>query len=152
MLRIPCIIRKNTQELRNKLQDLGLEIMNSWDTTLDGHNYDGKGHHRSIKEGRATITYLSPDYGVIYDIDSVAMKNRFDCGTNEELFLALVALRDDTDYMQYFTDGNEYILCDREDWMDMYSVLCSGGKYTVEELNSFSKASAGALVEHFNKG
>ena len=30
----PCFIRKNTPELRKKLEELGYEILNSGDTTL----------------------------------------------------------------------------------------------------------------------
>ena len=143
----PCIIRKNTEELREKLKDLGLCLMNSGNTTLDGHNYDGKGNHRSIEEGTAIITYLSPDYGVIYDVDSVALKNRFDCGTNEDLFLAMAALRDDTDKNQWFVyddkDDNPderqilWFICEKDDirhdmWHDQAYLDCH--KATVQEL------------------
>lgn len=68
---------------------------------------------------------------------------------NKDLFLALSALRDDQSYMQWFTDGNDYILCDRQDWIDMYSTLCSGGKYTMEELDKFHKATAQELIQYF---
>lgn len=107
----PCFIRKNTPELRKKLEELGYEILNSGNTTLDAHNYDGNGSHKSIEEGRAIITSYGNLYGVIYDIDTVTKKGRIDCGTNEELFLAIAALRDDTDKNQWFTDGDKWILC-----------------------------------------
>lgn len=107
----PCFIRKNTPELRKKLEELGYEILNSGNTTLDAHNYDGNGSHKSIEEGRAIITYYGNLYGVIYDIDTVTKKGRIDCGTNELLFLAIAALRDDTDKNQWFTDGDKWILC-----------------------------------------
>jgi hypothetical protein len=106
-----CFIRKNTPELRKKLEELGYEILNSGNTTLDAHNYDGNGSHKSIEEGRAIITSYGNLYGVIYDIDTVTKKGRIDCGTNEELFLAIAALRDDTDKYQWFTDGDKWILC-----------------------------------------
>lgn len=107
----PCFIRKNTPELRKKLEELGYEILNSGNTTLDAHNYDGNGSHKSIEEGRAIITSYGNLYGVIYDIDTVTKKGRIDCGTNEELFLGIAALRDDTDKYQWFTDGNKWIMC-----------------------------------------
>lgn len=106
-----CFIRKNTPELRKKLEELGYEILNSGNTTLDAHNYDGNGSHKSIEEGRAIITSYGNLYGMIYDIDTVTKKGRIDCGTNEELFLAIAALRDDTDKYQWFTDGDKWILC-----------------------------------------
>lgn len=107
----PCFIRKNTETLRKKLEELGYNILNSGNTTLDAHNYDGNGSHKSIEEGRAIITSYGNLYGVIYDIDTVTKKGRIDCGTNEELFLAIAALRDDTDKNQWFTDGDKWILC-----------------------------------------
>lgn len=32
-----CFIRKNTEELRKKLEELGYNLLNSGDTTLDAH-------------------------------------------------------------------------------------------------------------------
>lgn len=107
----PCFIRKNTEALRKKLEEIGYKMLNSGNTTLDAHNYDGNGSHKSIEEGRAIITSYGNLYGVIYDIDTVTKKGRIDCGTNEELFLAIAALRDDTDKNQWFTDGDKWILC-----------------------------------------
>lgn len=98
----PCFIRKNTPELQKGLEKLGYKMINSGNTTLDAHNYDSKGNHKSIEEGRAIITSEGDAYGVIYDVDAVTKMGRIDCGINEELFLAIAALRDDTDESQYF--------------------------------------------------
>lgn len=54
----PCFIRKNTQELRRGLEELGYEILTFGNTTLDAHNYDGNGSHKSIEEGRAILAFL----------------------------------------------------------------------------------------------
>ena len=139
----PCFIRKNTPELRKKLEELRYKLLNSGDTTLDAHNYDGKGSHKSIEEGRAIITSYGNLYGVIYDIDTVTKKGRIDCGTNEELFLAIAALRDDTDKYQWFTDGDLWFKCGDE--------VCNE---TIEYyLNKYGrkihKASVDELIEHF---
>lgn len=83
--------------------------------------------------------------------DSDNHPNCIDCGTNENLFLAIAALRDDSDYMQWFTNGKEFIQCDRQDWIDMYSTLCCGSKYSQDELDSFDLATVGELIEHFGK-
>ena len=57
------------------------------------------------------------------------------------------------DYLQWFTNGQEFILCDRDDWMDMLSVLCAGGKYNYDrngELSKdFHKASAKEIIDYF---
>lgn len=90
----PCFIRKNTQELRRGLEELGYEILNFGNTTLDAHNYDGKGSHKSIEEGKAIITSYGNLYGVVYYVDTITKKGRIDCGTNEELFLAIALAKD----------------------------------------------------------
>ena len=59
-----------------EIQLLGYEILNSGDTTLDAHNYDGKGSHKSIEEGKAIITSYGNLYGVIYDVDTVYQERK----------------------------------------------------------------------------
>lgn len=84
----PCFIRKNTPELRNKLEGLGYKYSTFDDLKLDG-----------------IITFPSKnDYSIFanYHFDNNYLNSYIDCGTNEELFLALAALRDDSDYMQWF--------------------------------------------------
>lgn len=143
----PCFIRKYSEELCKKLEYLGLELINSGGTTLDCHNYDGKGHHKMIEEGRAIITYQSSHYGVIYDIDDVTKKGRVDCGTNEQLFLAISALRDDTDKNQWFTNGDDWILCDFLHLSEHFYF------YKIDkidlDIDSMHKATVEELIEHF---
>ena len=139
-----CFIRKNTPELRKKLEELEYEILNSGNTTLDAHNYDGNGSHKSIEEGRAIITSYGNLYGVIYDIDTVTKKGRIDCGTNEELFLAIATLRDDTDKYQWFTDGDKWILCPKTKF-STYWVY-----YHIDvNTDTVHKATVNELIEHF---
>ena len=142
----PCFIRKNTPELRKKLEELGYEILNSGDTTLDAHNYDGKGSHKSIEEGKAIITSYGNLYGVIYDVDTVTKKVRIDCGTNEELFLAIASLRNDTDKNQWFTDGDKWTLCPEIKFSTYWT-------YNDVDINTdtIHKATVNELIEHFNK-
>ena len=74
------------------------------------------------------------------------------CIGNDPLFRAVTAIREDTDEDQWFTNGKEWIFCDREDWIDMYSVLCSGGRYNYNkngELDKFFKATLAELQEYF---
>ena len=118
-------------------------------------------------KGKIDLVYIDPPFatGGTFAIDNDGRVDNYfvgengywhtcaiDCGTNEDLFLAIAALREDSDYMQFFTDGTEFILCDRYDWIDMYSVLCSGlsnAKDRVKELDKFQKATAEELIEHF---
>lgn len=76
----PCFIRKNTPELRKKLEELGYisHIFNNND---------------------ANNIYVDK-LGTYISVDIENQPYYIDCGTNEELFLALAALRDDTDKNQ----------------------------------------------------
>lgn len=89
----PCFIRKNTPELRKKLEELGYE-RNAYECFWDDEN-------------RYIITAIDNNDNAYYTLcikDSCLLKNKefIDCGTNEELFLALAALRDDSDRNQWF--------------------------------------------------
>ena len=136
-----CFIMKNTPELRSKLKDLGYKCNNGkWMGT----------YLATFKRGNSHDLFYcgTPKYDLP---NNPSLNNSIACGTNENLFLALTALRDDEDYMQFFTDGKDFILCDRQDWIDMYSTLCSGGKYTTDELDKFHKATVEELIEHFKQ-
>ncbi len=130
MFTTPCFISKNTPELRSKLEELGYKPMDG----ICPSNW-------IIQTG---------EIGLYFKISSPQCAFGIDCGENEILFLALVALTDDSDYMQWFTDGEEYILCDRQDWIDMYSTLCCGGHYeNGAKLDKFHKATPEELINHF---
>lgn len=86
----PCFIRKNTKELRNKIYNLknrkGTFI---WQRESDTLLAVDKNSYRCYDNSEDTINKL--------------VNNGFiDCGVDEELFLALAALRDDSDKNQFF--------------------------------------------------
>ena len=127
-----CFIRKNTPELRKKLEELGYDYY-----TPNGIKSDN----------------IVASLGFIFDICSIdtikqAFNNCIDCGTNEELFLALAALRDDTDYMQWFIcDDNESMF--KVDKSDM-----SISKFIPEYMDGWDvsgarKATVEEIIEHF---
>lgn len=74
---------------------------------------------------------------MIYDVDTVTKKGRIDCGTNEELFLAIAALRDNTDKFQWFISP-EGIWVYNKDNDSILEVSLKWRKATVDE-----------LIEHF---
>lgn len=86
-----CFIRKNTEELRKKLEDIGYK------------NACSSNHH--------DIIYTDAEYGVYFTTFASNITDdevSYDCKYNRTLFLAIAALRDDNNYMQWFTDGNHW--------------------------------------------
>lgn len=77
----PCFIRKNTAELRGKLRELGY-------TVLPNIFYF------------PCLTTMSD--GLVVPSSELNRDGAYDCGENENLFLALAGMRDDTDEKQYF--------------------------------------------------
>ena len=148
----PCFIRKNTPELRKKLEELGykpsypifqypevfkhIAACNFFGSKYYGVSDDEVSHHGEIKD---------------------AIKNRgmIDCGTNEELFLALAALRDDTNEHQWFIaqdtmwdenyNGEITVYYEKGEWLiwDYYSFM-------EDEPSYFRKATVEEIIEHFN--
>lgn len=85
-----CFIRKNTPELRNKLEELGYTYIQCGSAEW----------FIPIEELEYLVTY--PTSGYYQGCNGYWHEDDFDCGDNENLFLALAALRDDSDYMQWF--------------------------------------------------
>ena len=86
----PCFIRKNTPELIEKLEELGY---------------------------KKNITYLEYEHnlyvgGGIYSSANFIDKYYFDCGTNEELFLTLAALRDDIPIGSWYWFNGKLLKCE----------------------------------------
>ena len=100
----PCFIRKNTPEIRKKLEELGYNRYPLWmaDWSDDDSRY----------------IYLVTDVlYYTYPQEPTNPKNGeyINCGTNEELFLALAALRDDTDINQiYLWNERHLVKCIRD--------------------------------------
>ena len=139
----PCFIRKNTPELRKKLEELGYTS-----------SYPIR-QHPEVYKNIAACNFFGPHYyGVSEDessrtgniTDAIRNRGLIDCGDNEELFLALAALRDDTDKWQLFVfdgiDVPDYFLQKGDLW------ICSLDKHLVENCH---KATVEEIIEHFKK-
>lgn len=132
----PCFIRKNTPELRKKLEELGYNRYPLWmaDWSDDDSRY----------------IYLVTDVlYYTYPQEPTNSKNGeyINCGTNEELFLALAALRDDSDYMQWFVSQAE---------KDSPKVFIKSTTHSCAESLSYhrwdwscSKATVEEIIKHF---
>lgn len=129
-----AFIRRNTPELRKNLEDLGWRA-------------------RYVQECSDTIVAASNTgaFSAIVRSDQEWFedyKNEcIDCGTNESLFLAIAAIREDSDYMQWF-----YKIVDNEKvWH-----LCKNdefyvGGYWKDKVTEWDKASPKELEEHFKE-
>ena len=133
----PCFIRKNTPELRGKLEDLGYKFLGY------GHEY-----HCLCTDTRILT---ENGYGAFYECNMgdfpPLYEGKINCGKNEDLFLAIAALRNDSDYMQWFTDGNQWTLWNLNTFDGVDSCLIFG-MYEEDEIQPH-KATVEELIKHF---
>ena len=126
----PCFIRKNTPELIKKLEELGYFYTYY-------HNGNGIYCYNNIAQ---TFTYNN-------EIPKECIGIPKD---NEELFLALAALRDDTDKNQWFImDVGAYTNINVGDWF--IATDMNGGKHIGAQIEPTYcyKATVEELIEHF---
>ncbi len=134
----PCFIRKNTPELRNKLKELGYIQVKQ-----DIYYY-----HVMVENGNIWICNgaFNPD-----NPDGKGWDECIDREYDEDLFIALAALRDDTDHNQWFTNGKEWII-----YMDNTD---KGGLSYFQyfamprdiNLENFHKATPTEIIAHFKQ-
>ena len=143
MFTTPCFIRKNTLELRKKLEGLGYEPSFSM------------GKYPEVYKNIAVCNFFGNRYYGVSDDEATrpgnikdAIKNRglIDCGTNEELFIALASMTD-----------NEHGLC------DYYIVTVDNPRYVKGSIHRalplssaihpscYRKATVEETIEHFKK-
>ena len=129
----PAFIRKNTPELRKRLEELGYYL-----------------HPECIDYDRGNYLFVNREYYLNRPLGySEELSRSIDCGTNESLFLAIAALRDDTDNNQMFINGKgDWGICrDGSDGglegLDFYGIP--------NDLNvdNYHKATVEELIEHF---
>jgi hypothetical protein len=117
-----CFIRKSPYKLMNRLNELGYRLFGC-----------------ELNEDLCIFT--EPEYR-LYSVEFFSNiphpdeTDSIDCGTNEDLFLALAALRDDTDKFQWFISPEGIWAYNKNN--DSISVSPKWRKATVYE-----------LIEHF---
>lgn len=147
----PCFIRKNTPELRKKLEELGYTFVpngyNEWSIPIEKCEYLACGIGRY------------QGYDISYYTGRLCKPQGVDCGTNESLFLAIAALRDDTDKEQFFVTEVRFGSIN-----DPYTIIekgaflkCCMDKWKIPK-NKFDsmgipshKATVEELIEHFKE-
>jgi hypothetical protein len=137
MFTTPCFIRKNTPELRKKLVELGYNRYPLWmaDWSDDDSRY----------------VYLVTDVlYYTYPQKPTNPKNGeyIDCGTNEDLFLAIAALRDDSDKNQWFVNDYGYFEMCFNDKVENY--LSGEGIRKYRQIDeTYHKATVEEIIENF---
>lgn len=135
-----AFIRRNTPELRKKLEELGYKCSSL----------------RCDRPCLYAASYLNAYHSIHpewLDNKDIYKTNDIDCGDNESLFLAIVALRDDTNENQWFTNGKEWAYHPRTNCcapcVTIYKTLIFD--YIPEDTNmgNYHKATVEELIEHF---
>ncbi|MCE9246588.1 hypothetical protein [Bacteroides thetaiotaomicron] len=143
----PCFIRKNTTNIRNGLKEIGYHC----------NPYLGWNNLYTSVFGFASV-YSMEDNDI--NVISEKIDNIIDCGTNESLFLAIAALRDDTDKNQWFiADSPLSVSYDDVIGNDHYFVMDEGSVFfwninwmhTTIILGNFHKATVNELIEYFKE-
>lgn len=134
-----AFIRRNTPELRKKLEELGY---NHPTDVIEDERF-------CIATSPANCNYHIIINGAFDDTNPHHTWNcagRIDCGANEELFLAIASLRDDTDKYQWFTDGDKWIMCPEIKFSTYWA-------YNDIDVNTdtIHKATVKELIEHFKE-
>ena len=130
-----CFIRKNTSELREKLESFGYK-------------------HNDLDDNDRP--WLAANHGMYISVDEGFHRlplDDIDCGENEEMFLALAALNGENDYGQWF-------IYDDTEWNDktplVFWYLCESHSIECDLCYDMMfvyarKATAEEIVEHFSK-
>jgi hypothetical protein len=141
-----CILRKNTPELRSYLVSIGYKDcvpLNSVDNRKFG-----------LLLNKKTICGVVQDEEFVFNLDTYLGLNPdiIDCGTNEEMFKAIAALRDDIDKHQWFIYNS--MDCTVENLRDFYWFKCEEDK--IEDMMYWdcaylncTKATVEEIIEHF---
>lgn len=141
----PCFIRKNNPDLRQKLKELGYEICicATWKKSvwLDTSLLDKEAfvHGIGYSDPWETIS-VEEECQRFLENNKISHQPKIDCGTNENLFLAIAALRDYTDRYQWFVDDTAGVWERTEGDTPSKHMQMHGHKATLEE-----------IIEHFNR-
>lgn len=133
MFTYSCFIKDNNKRIIERLYDIGYDVSGVSE------------NDECIATSFANEKAVGISYKSFYDINPHSTWNcagRIDCGKNSTLFLAIAALRDDDiDYMQWFTDGNNWYIDEGHHNIMMKSLA--------KTIKNFHKATVEELIEHF---
>lgn len=154
--RVECFIRKNTPELRNKLEDLGFHICpctkfedSIWLNTCK-LSLETSIHGLGYWDETFPCTSVDETLNLFLEENKAKTYPAVDCGENEELFilLALYDLDESVYVGQCFWYDGSLVFCDAED----PSLICSrfdDDSIIKADPADLKKASVEELVEYF---
>ena len=123
-----CLIRDYNKDLISKIENIGYR------------NYGNPFQFTDYSILYTTIDGYYVPYKVQVDSSWI------DCETNEELFLSIASLRDDSDKHQWFTNDVFWVKCShielKHELDNNYEEFC---------VADFHKATVDELIEHFKK-
>ena len=129
-----CLIRKNNEVLRKSLFRMGYYEINV---------SEKDDIYKSLRTGTDTMGRICR----YMQWNSEESKDCVDCGTNEELFLAIAALRDDSDVYQYFVnEKGVFVFCNQS---ELKHVIDNNEEWCDYSVSEFHKATVAELIEHF---
>lgn len=141
-----AFIRKNTPELRKRLEELGYKPITN--TPSNEHLCLATTRHGRYVAIPAEI-FDSTNPHVTWNC-----VGRIDCGANEDLFLAIAALRSDSDKEQWFIyDSTDCIIESMRcvDWIKCDQDKIENMLYYDSEFLNCKKATIEELIGHFSK-
>lgn len=116
---------------------------------LDGFGY--KCNQSLIQPISHLLVVGNGCYACSFPYNCADVDKFIDCGTNEKLFLAIAALRDDSDKNQWFVCKEKDIwwLCEFDKFEDEFDIYKDE---TDLECNDYKKATVEELIEYFRMG
>lgn len=133
----PCLIRKVNEHLIRSLEELGYGLRNE---VVDSNLAD------VILTDTANSGYNIRHYS---SLSKEELEQYIDCEDNEELFLAIAALQEDSDYKQWFVNEEPYQLVNQGQYqITGVNSLCLVDKFH-EDGKGYHKASWDELLEKF---
>lgn len=138
-----CFIRRTDEEIIERLKEIGHKWFSEPYSRHDAIAVIDASYSDKLRRGLD-----KPFLQVRLDVtEKYLLKHAVDCGDNIDLFIAVAAIRCDSDKYQWFTDGCHWEICpddkaDIETWISHYNHL---GTY----LYNPHKASIIELIDHF---
>ena len=106
---------------------------------------------RKIFEIQENVPYpcicgVSKDIISICELSELDSDGFINCEDNQDLFLALAALRNDSDIHQWFTDGEKWVISDIHSLLELKEYF----QLIKFDYSKTHKATAEELIKHFN--